>query len=181
MMKQKGPPRAKPKPKRVYLGDDVWETTFENGEVEFEIHYDDEEHAALEADAAKAGLTVDELIKKRILTGGPFFDTEPQFEIDALISEYSRAVQEAGKNLTMFQDVLQKIHSRKTAKLPVPVETVTALVSAQIRHLQELTELTTKIERDGKDYPELLVQARSLLGEIKTTMTVILETGIISA
>jgi hypothetical protein len=130
-------------PKRVYLGDDVWKTTFENGEVEFEIFYDDEENAALEADAAKGGLTVNELIKKRTLTGGPFFDSEPDIELPSL-------------------------------------DSITAMVSSQIRGLQSIAKLISEMEHVAQDCPEVIAQIRIMQALITDSMTGYLETGLIS-
>lgn len=169
------------KPKRVYLGDDVWETTFENGEVEFEILTDDEEHAALEAAAAKAGLTVSELVKNRILKGEGVFGYEAEFALDRFIFEYTCSVENICKDLATMQNALETISRQRKANLPVSVETVTALVSCEISQLQALKKAIAEIDGAAQECPEVLAQSRVLEAAIAKTLTVILETGIVSA
>jgi hypothetical protein len=52
-------------PKRVYLGNDIWETKLEDGGSYLEFAFTKTELAALEADAAKTGIT-EQLIKHRL-------------------------------------------------------------------------------------------------------------------
>lgn len=54
-------------PKRTYLGDDVWETRRADGGSELEMAFTEAEYAALKADADKAGISVNDLVKQRLL------------------------------------------------------------------------------------------------------------------
>ena len=56
-----------PKPKRVYLGNDVWETRLPDGNYEMEMAFSPSELAILEDAASRAGVTVNQLIKNRLL------------------------------------------------------------------------------------------------------------------
>jgi hypothetical protein len=54
-------------PKRVYIGNDMWETRHPNGGSEFEMAFSPSELAILEDAAARAGVTVNQLVKNRLL------------------------------------------------------------------------------------------------------------------
>ena len=54
-------------PKRVYIGNDMWETRHPDGGAEWEIGFSPTEYAMLEDDAARAGVTVNQLAKNRLL------------------------------------------------------------------------------------------------------------------
>jgi hypothetical protein len=52
---------------RVYIGNDIWETRHPDGSADWDIAFSPAEMARLEADAARAGIAVEQLIKNRML------------------------------------------------------------------------------------------------------------------
>jgi hypothetical protein len=54
-------------PKRVYIGNDMWETRHPDGGAYWEMGFSPSELAILEDAAARAGVTVNQLIKNRLL------------------------------------------------------------------------------------------------------------------
>ena len=52
---------------RVYIGNDIWVTTSPDGIEDWEILCTEAEEAALRADAAAAGVTVEQLLRNRLL------------------------------------------------------------------------------------------------------------------
>ena len=55
-------------PKRKYLGNHIWEIRYADGSVDIEIACTEDEDAAQKADAARAGMTVEQLMKSRLLS-----------------------------------------------------------------------------------------------------------------
>jgi hypothetical protein len=54
-------------PKRVNIGNDMWETRHPDGGAYFEMAFTPTELARLEDIAARAGVTVNQLVKNRLL------------------------------------------------------------------------------------------------------------------
>jgi hypothetical protein len=59
---------------RVYVGNDIWVTTYPDGSENWEILCTETEDATLRAAAAAAGVTVEQLMKNRLLQRPDHFD-----------------------------------------------------------------------------------------------------------
>jgi len=162
-------------PKREYIGNDIWVTHFPDGSADFEIACTPEEHAALEADAAKAGMTVEQLMKSRLLKDGPYFDAEPDPKLDAFIAAFQERI------ASIRQDCKSLQHTLQTLPHTAPRETVLAVVSFVTEQLNALTHTLLEVTRAAPDWPEITEPAAALEAEIAETMKAILETGLVAA
>jgi hypothetical protein len=122
-MAQSKPASKQRRRKRVHLGDGLWETKLDNGELLWEIPCTPEQRADLQAEADEHGLTLEEVAHQRI-----FGEPDPRL-FDRLLSGYQEQAATIIKDLKMTRDAIRGLAQRRE-QLPVPLDTVLCLTSA---------------------------------------------------
>jgi hypothetical protein len=159
-MPRRTPQTPKSKPgKRKYIGNDIWVTELPDGGRQWDIAFSEDEHANLQTEADETGLTVEQVIKWRLL-GDSFLTNEFTTKIKALIAD-----------LRSNQALLRKIGSEAPDELTAPL---LSWIAAQTRNMASVLDSAGTFEQHSGSQ-DMRASIAALRTEIDKTLKAILE------
>jgi hypothetical protein len=162
---------AMPKPKRVHLGNDVWETRLPDGDTLIEIGCTEEEAAALDTDAEAAGLTVSDLMKMRCLGKHDEIEMLTQArEIETM----KRSLDSMTQQNWILQEALE-IRSRRN--LPITDPNLFEVLSAAMPQFKAILQRLTTVENSARksEFHDLLARIAALKAAILKNIDLVSE------
>jgi hypothetical protein len=166
-----------PKPKRVHIGDDVWETCLPDGDTLIEVGCTEEEAAALDADAEAAGLTVSDLMKMRC------FGKHDEIEMLTAAREIE-TMKHSLDSMTEQNCLLQQaLEIYRRRNLPLTDPNLFEVFSAAIPQFKALLQHLTSAENSARksEFHDLLARITALKAAILKNIDLVSESLNIAA